>query len=166
MKDVLAMLRKTGRAVCLNDLVEDEVLGGVHKRRGLEHVLKRLKSMKLVERCAAPEDAAQRKGRPPAYYRATGEYGPGAFSTRSRACGVSSKSGGKKEIPSPGTDLKHTTSPEKGNVGKKNGETDSFSDERVFRQPRVVKNPSSASEVPISDKSHVLKVDDTWDAWD
>jgi hypothetical protein len=166
MKDVLAMLRKTGRAVCLTDLVEDEVLGGVHKRRGLEHVLKRLKSMKLVERCAAPEDAAQRKGRPAAYYRATGEYGPGAFSTRSRACGVSPKSGGKKEIPSPGTDLKHTTPPEKGNVGKKNSETDSFSDERVFRQPRVVKNPSSASEVPISDKSHVLKVDDTWDAWD
>jgi hypothetical protein len=166
MKDVLGMMRKTGRVVCLNDLVDDEVLGGTHKRRGLEHVLKRLESFKLTERCAAPEDAPKRKGRQPVYYRATGKYGPGVFSKRSRARGESLVFDGENKIPSPGTDLKHIAPSEKENIGNKTDAPDLISDERVFRQPRVVKNPSSASEVPFSDKSHVLKVDDTWDAWD
>ena len=166
MKDVLTMLRKTGKVVCLNDLVEDEVLGGTNKRRGLEHVLKRLESFKVIERCAPSADTPKRKGRQPVYYRATGKYGPVAFSKRSHARGVSEKTTGEVQTSSPGTDLKHADPSEKRNIGNKTDAPDLISDETVFRQPRVVKNPSSASEVPFSGKSHVLKGDDPWKAWD
>jgi len=166
MKDVLSMMRKTKRAVCLRDLVDDEVLGGVHKKRGLEYVLKRLSGFNVIEQCDPPAEIAKRKGRKPVYYRATGEYEPKVFSRRSRACGESLNSVGEDNLPSPGTDLKHTEPSEKENFGNKTDAPDLISEKAVFRKPSVVKNPSSASEVPISDKSHVLKGDDPWKAWD
>ena len=164
-KDVLALMRRTGKAVCLNDLVENETLGGAHKKRALEHVLKRLESFKLTERCAAPEDAPKRKGRQPVYYRATGKYGPGVFSRRSRARGESLVFDGENKIPSAGTDLKHAEPSEKATTGNKTAGTDLISDETVFRQPRVLKNPSSAEEVPFSDNSHVPGGSEAWEAW-
>ena len=166
MHDVLQMMRKTKRAVCLRDLVEDEVLGGVHRRNGLEYVLKRLKAFKVIAKCDPPADIAKQKGRKPVYYRATGEYGPGPFSKRSHARGESLDSVRENKISSPGTDLKRNEVSENANFRNKADEPDSFSEKPISGKTIPVKNPSSATEVHISDNSHVLKVDDTWDAWD
>ena len=166
MHDVLQMMRKTKRAVCLRDLVEDEVLGGVHRKNALEYVLKRLKAFKVIKKCDPPADIAKQKGRKPVYYRATGEYGPGPFSTRSHARGESLDSVRENKISSPGTDLKRNEVSENANFRNKANEPDSFSEKPISGKTIPVKNPSSATEVHISDNSHVLKVDDTWDAWD
>ena len=166
MKDVLAMMRKTKKPVCLRDLVEDEVLGGVHRKNGLEYVLKRLKAFKVIEKCAPPAEVAKQKGRKPVYYRATGEYGPGPFSKRSNARGESLDSLRENKISSPGTDSKRNDVSENANFRNKTDEPASFSEKPISGKTIPVKNPTSATEVHISDNSHVLKVDDTWDAWD
>ena len=166
MHDVLEMMRKTKRAVCLRDLVEDEVLGGVHRKNALEYVLKRLKGFNVIKECAPPADTPKQKGRPPMYYRATGEYGPGPFSKRSNARGESLDSVRENKIASPGTDLKRNEVSENANFRNKTDEPVPFSEKPISGKTIPVKNPSSATEVHISDNSHVLKVDDTWDAWD
>ena len=166
MHDVLAMMRKTKRAVCLRDLVEDEVLGGVHRKNGLEYVLKTLKAHKVIKKCAPPANLPKQKGRNPTYYRATGEYGPEPFSKRSHARGESLDSVRENKISSPGTDLKRNEVSENANFRNKTDEPVPFSEKPISGKTIPVKNPSSATEVHISDNSHVLKVDDTWDAWD
>ena len=166
MHDVLEMMRKTKRAVCLRDLVEDEVLGGVHRKNGLEYALKRLKAFNVIKKCDPPADIAKQKGRKPMYYRATGEYGPGPFSKRSHARGESLDSVRENKISSPGTDLKRNEVSENANFRNKTDEPVPFSEKPISGKTIPVKNPSSATEVHISDNSHVLKVDDTWDAWD
>ena len=170
MKDVLAMMRKTKRAVCLRDLVEDEVLGGVHRRNGLEYVLKRLKAFNVIEKCDPPADIAKQKGRKPVYYRATGEYGPGPFSKRSHARGESLDSVRENKISSPGTDLKRNEVSENANFRNKTDEPGPFSEKPIFGKTIPVKTPSSATEEHISDDSHVLRgVEpgaDDWEMWD
>jgi len=166
MRDVLEMMRRTKRVVCLRDLVEDEVLGGVHRKNGLEYVLKTLKAHKVIKKCAPPANLPKQKGRNPTYYRATGEYGPEPFSKRSHARGESLDSVRENKISSPGTGLKRNEVSENANFRNKTDEPVPFSEKPISGKTIPVKNPSSATEVHISDSSHVLKGDDAWNAWD
>jgi hypothetical protein len=166
LKDVLKMMRSTRKETCLNDLVDHQSLGGEHKRRALEHILKKLSDSQLIEVCDAPKDLPKKKGRSPKYYRALGEDAPVPFSKRSNARGVSEITLGKQDNPSTGTGLKHTEPSEKEDHRKKAEKAVLISDKQVFRNPDVLKNSSSAGKEGFTDDSQLPKGNDSWDAWD
>jgi hypothetical protein len=166
LKDVLEMMRSTRRETCLKDLVDHQSLGGEHKRRALEHILKKLSDLQLIEACDAPKYLPKKKGRSPKYYRALGEDAPVPFSKRSNARGVSEITLGKQDIPLPGTVLKHTEPSEKEVHRKKAEKAILISDKQVFRNPDGLKNSSSAGEEAFTDNSQLPKGNDSWDAWD
>jgi hypothetical protein len=83
MLDMLKEMRRTRAPWTVQDFVDHDLLGGIHKKRAIKYSLDKLEGQKLIERCATPASWAG-KGRPPAFYEAVGTDVPGAFSSRAR----------------------------------------------------------------------------------
>lgn len=164
MKDVLGMMRSTGQVLCLKDLVEDQVLGGVHKRRALEHVLKRLHSHKLIERCDVPAEFVKKAGRKPVFYRATGEIKKKPFTTLSHARGVSPGKSAFKDSSVIPVDSNHTGVSENTLRRKSTDEPgtspDLISDDPYFPKAVGIETPSAAREEVKTAFSHVIREDE------
>ena len=101
--DVLEVLRSNREPWSINELLENDSVGGQHRKRALRYGLQRLEQQALIERCEPPVEKRGR-GKPPVYYRATGTDVPAGF--RNKAVrSIPRNSVSIIENPSPGTDL-------------------------------------------------------------
>ena len=157
MKAVLEYMRSSGEVVCLNDLVDHDQFGGITKRKALEHVLKRLYSHQLIERVDVP--LRRGKGRPPAFYKATGIISKRPFNL-SLARGVSLSDAGLIENPFAGTDNKFLRVRKNPSVGKIDEGSTPFSDETIFPEDVGIKKPYSAREELKPTDSDDIRVDE------
>ena len=76
--DVLEVLRSNREPWSINELLENDSVGGQHRKRALRYGLQRLEQQALIERCEPPVEKRGR-GKPPVYYRATGTDVPAGF---------------------------------------------------------------------------------------
>ena len=76
--DVLEVLRSNREPWSINELLENDSVGGQHRKRALRYGLQRLEQQALIERCEPPK-GVKHSGRPPVYYRATGTDVPRGF---------------------------------------------------------------------------------------
>ena len=154
---LLEYMRSSGEVVCLNDLVDHDQFGGITKRKALEHVLKRLYSHQLIERVDVP--LRRGKGRPPAFYKATGIISKRPFNL-SLARGVSLSDAGLIENPFAGTDNKFLRVRKNPSVGKIDEGSTPFSDETIFPEDVGIKKPYSAREELKPTDSDDIRVDE------
>jgi hypothetical protein len=165
MLDMLKEMRRTRTPWTVQDFVDHELLGGVHKKRAIKYSLDKLEGQKLIERCAAPA-SYKGKGRKPVFWEAVGTDVPGKFSSRAREKSVNPPV--KKQIPSPGTDLNNKADCQKSEIVKSPDEG-LLTKPGLLTNPIVVKNPSPGTDQPFNANTQRHKgfedgVDD-WNMW-
>jgi len=165
MLDMLKEMRRTRTPWTVQDFVDHDLLGGVHKKRAIKYSLDKLEGQKLIERCAAPA-SYKGKGRKPVFWEAVGTDVPGKFSSRAREKSVNPPV--KKQIPSPGTDLNNKGDCQKSEIVKSPDEG-LLTKPGLLTNPIVVKNPSPGTDQPFNANTQRHKgfedgVDD-WNMW-
>ena len=166
MLDMLKEMRRTRAPWTVQDFVDHDLLGGIHKKRAIKYSLDKLEGQKLIERCATPASWTG-KGRPPAFYEAVGTDVPGAFTSRARERSV--KPPVKNQTPSPGTDLNNKADCQKSEIVKSPDEG-LLTKPELLTKPIVGKNPSAARD-PLfnADNQRHKGVEpgaDDWNMWD
>lgn len=166
MLDMLKEMRRTRAPWSVQDFVDHDLLGGVHKKRAIKYSFDKLEGQKLIQRCAAPADWSG-KGRKPVFYEAVGTDVPGKFISRAR--GESVKPPVKKEIPSPGTDLNNKTVCKKSEIVK-SPDQGLFTKPELLTKPIVVKNPSPGTDLRFNADNQRHRESapdlDPWTKWD
>lgn len=166
MLDMLEEMRRTRAPWTVQDFVEHDLLGGVHKKRAIKYSLDKLEGQKLIQRCATPS-SWKGKGRPPAFYEAVGTDVPGKFCSRAREKTVNPPV--KKQTPSPGTDLNNKADCQKSEIVKSPDEG-LLTKPELLTKPIVSKNPSAARDKPFNADTQRHKGlepgSDDWDFWD
>ena len=140
--NVLEVMRADRKPYCLNDLVENERVGGTHRKRAIEYGLQRLEQQALIERCDPPVEN-KGKGRRPVYYRATGTDVPAGF-RKGAVRSIPPKTTGKIENPSAGTDL---------NFPKEFGEMDFRKNKGGSTAAGAPSTEAGAGIIPVNDFS-------------
>jgi len=146
MLDMLEEMRRTRAPWTVQDFVDHDLLGGIHKKRAIKYSLDKLEGQKLIERCATPT-SWKGKGRPPAFYEAVGTDVPGRFCSRAREKTVNPPV--KKQIPSTGTDLNNKVDCQKSEIVKSPDEG-LLTKPELLTKPIVGKNPSAATDQPFN----------------
>ena len=77
--DILALLRSSKKAWSIKDLVENERVGGVHRKRAITYSITKLEDQKLIEKAPVPSNSSIKGGRPCKYYQAIGKDVPSLF---------------------------------------------------------------------------------------
>ena len=77
--DILALLRSSKKAWSIKDLVENERVGGVHRKRAITYSITKLEDQKLIEKAPVPSNSSVKGGRPCKYYQAIGKDVPSLF---------------------------------------------------------------------------------------
>ncbi len=165
MLDMLKEMRHTRTPWTVQDFVDHDLLGGVHKKRAIKYSLDKLEGQKLIKRCAAPA-SYKGKGRKPVFWEAVGTAVPGKFSSRAREKSVNPPV--KKQISSPGTDLNNKGDCQKSEIVKSPDEG-LLTKPALLTNPIVVKNPSPGTDQPFNANTQRHKgfedgVDD-WNMW-
>ena len=83
MLDMLKEMRRTRAPWTVQDFVDHDLLGGIHKKRAIKYSLDKLEGQKLIERCATPADWRGKGGRL-LFYEAGWYRRSRAFSARAR----------------------------------------------------------------------------------
>lgn len=166
MLDMLKEMRRTRAPWSVQDFVDHDLLGGVHKKRAIKYSLDKLEGQKLIHRCPAPADW-RGKGRKPIFYEAGGTDVPGKFSTRAR--GESVKPPVKKEIPSAGTDLNNKADCKNAKIVK-SPDQGLLTKPELLTKPIVVKNPSPGTDLGFNANNQrhrgVESEGIDWNQWD
>ncbi len=162
MLDMLKEMRRTRTPWTVQDFVDHDLLGGVHKRRAIKYGLDKLEGQKLIGRGATPA-SWKGKGRPPAFYEAVGTDVPGKFCSRAREKTV--KPPVKSQTPSPGTDLNNKADCQKSEIVKSPDEG-LLTKPELLTKPIVGKNPSTATGQRFNaDNQRHRGFEDGVDAW-
>ncbi len=143
---MLAMLQEMNRnrrPWTIQDFVDHDNLGGVHRKRAIKYSLDKLEAQKLIERCDAPAGLVL-KGRKPNFWHAVGTDVPGKFSSRARGASVGESV--KSQTSSPGTDLNDKPPLSKVSDCQKSPKPDLLTKADLLTKPDVVKNPSPGKD--------------------
>ena len=155
---MLAMLQEMNRnrrPWTIQDFVDHDDLGGVHRKRAIKYSLDKLEAQKLIERCDAPADLVL-KGRKPNFWHAVGTDVPGKFSSRARGASVGESV--KSQTPSPGTDLNDKPPLSKVSDCQKSPEPDLLTKADLLTKSDVVKNPSPGKDQAFDAPKRVRRV--------
>lgn len=159
MLRILQLMREERKPWSVEDLVEDDNVGGKHKRRAIRYALSKLAAQQLITKCDPPKEYVF-KGRPPAFYIAEGTAPKGLFSTGSKNKCV------KSQTPSTGADLIDKDELSKGNFVKSPSNADSFDKPTFAKTPIVNKNSSTGTLMNFDSDiyRHRESADSFWDS--
>ena len=157
--NILKVLRKQDRAWCIKDLVEDDFVGGIHRKRAIIYGVDKLLGQKLIYECDPPKDA-KTGGRPAKYYRAIGKAKKEHFSL------TPPKSVYKLENTDSGTDLSKNKDCKKSEIVKSpNKEERTLYKEVLSTKPIVNETASAGTDVPLytDPRGYIENCDKFWD---
>ena len=158
-QSLLRVMRANIKPYTISDLVENEEVGGVHRKTAIKHGIKRLKDQKLVEEVNGPKITGKRGGRPAKYYQAV--------------------SVPVKKDTSPNSQLKSVSKPPNLDIGtgfndnqdcqnpplvKTSQEEIGFGSEKVLSKPNIIENPSTGTGEGFGRNSGT-QGNNEWDMW-
>ena len=170
MLNVLETIHESPVALCASDLKH---IKGDNYKRAIRYALEKLEQQMLIERCAPPANSSF-KGRPPVYYRSTGENAPGSFLKRA----VSLETNNNPvltETPSAGTDLIDNEGLAEVDFVKRSGSSTPsegpFDKNTLLPNPLANEKPCSAGDLNKNAdfgiyKDKTERRDEAWNMWD
>jgi len=165
--DILALLRSSKKAWSIKDLVENERVGGVHRKRAITYSITKLEDQKLIEKAPVPSNSSVKGGRPCKYYQAIGKDVPSLF-RNSLPRDIPQSSLLKPNNPVVGTDSINKEDCKNSDVVKTPEDEGEFLQKEVFTKPIVNETSSTGTEEGFytQDSGNKGEKQNSWNMWD
>ena len=164
---ILALLRSSKKAWSIKDLVENERVGGVHRKRAITYSITKLEDQKLIEKAPVPSNSSAKGGRPCKYYQAIGKDVPSLF-RNSLPRDIPQSSLLKPNNPVVGTDSINKEDCKNSDVVKTPEDEGEFLQKEVFTKPIVNETSSTGTEEGFytQDSGNKDEKQNSWNMWD